>query len=100
MPQPRQDLSKAKGGTITGRGGNVQQLGKAAMRRMPAPAPAPKPAWQRLADQGVTGQGSAAANKAKLASLAPPVGTMVTAPGAPGPSDDMRAQRIPGGPTD
>lgn len=108
MPQPlRQDLSKASGGTITGRGGRVQQLGKAAMRRMPTPAPAPKLAWQQLAEQGIAGQGSAAANKAKLASLAPPVGTTVTTMGDDGadprlnrPPTDMIAKRIPGGPTD
>lgn len=35
----------------------------------PAPAAPPKPAWQQLAERGIGGQGSAAANKAKLAEL-------------------------------
>lgn len=64
-----QDLSGAAGGQLTGRGGNVQQLGPAAQRRLAAQPPAPPaapPAWKQLAQQGIAGQGSAAANRAAL----------------------------------
>lgn len=77
MPPYRQDLSKAVGGKLTGRGGKEQTLGAAAQRRIgalkptapatPAPAPKPQPAWQALAAQGIGGQGSRAANMARLA---------------------------------
>lgn len=73
----RQDLSAVKDGVLTGRAGGKQVLGPAAQRSLasavtsaaPAPASAQAPAWRRLADMGVAGQGSAAANMAKLATL-------------------------------
>lgn len=75
----RQDLSQARNGTITGRGGNTQQLGAAATRRLntmrPAKPAAPMnqtPPWQQLRQAGIPGQGSPAANRAALANLNKP----------------------------
>lgn len=69
----RQDLTRARGGTITGRGGNVQQLGAAAQRRLQGgvtqAAQPPKLPWQQLRDAGVAGQGSSAANRTAAAAL-------------------------------
>lgn len=75
----RQDLSRVSGGTLTGRGGNIQQLGAAATRRLNTMRPA-KPAgpmnqtppWQQLRQAGIPGQGSPAANRAALANLNKP----------------------------
>jgi hypothetical protein len=67
----RQDLSQARGGTITGRGGRAQQLGAAAQRRLgqqPPAQPAKLP-WQQLRDAGQQGTGSAAGNRAAAAGL-------------------------------
>lgn len=91
----RQDLSRVSGGTLTGRGGNTQQLGAAAQRRLQGQQPA-KPAWQQNAAAGIGGQGSAAANRAALAARQKPdiltamppekpgMGRPIDLPGKPG----------------
>jgi len=108
MPRPaRQDLSKAVNGTITGRGGNVQKLGAAAMRRMSPPPPGPTDAGvaKRIPD-GPTDIGVARpmpppqfADKVGRMARRIPEGAVSNAPGG---SDmmgaDMVAKRIPSNP--
>lgn len=88
--QFKQNLSGAQGGTMQGAHGGTQMLGPAAQRRaaqgprpsVPMPPagpnmaggglnPTPQPAWQQLADRGMAGQGSAAANRGALAGFQP-----------------------------
>lgn len=81
-------------------------LGRGVVNTASAPAPAgaavatPKPAWQQLREQGISGQGSAAANKAAAAGLnaAPPSGPtmMPTDPMGP-PGGGMARQIMPAG---
>lgn len=111
----RQDLASAADGKLTGRGGGTQELGAAAQRRLAAfrPSTAPSgdsspnagvstdavagggsqdeqgvPAWKGLANAGIAGQGSRAANMAKLAetqgrTMIAPVPPTLTAPVIP-----------------
>lgn len=93
----RQDLSQARNGTITGRGGRTQQLGAAAQRRLGQPSAQPaKPAWQQLRDAGQQGTGSAAGNRAAAAGL-PGGGPQIASfpmpkPDMGGPGSDMGFQ--------
>lgn len=73
-------------------GADPQQAAEAAgAPPMPGGAGAPKPAWQQLQEMGVGGQGSAAANKAKLAEIQ--AAQQPTPGGVP-----VGAQPMPGGP--
>lgn len=93
---PRQDLSGASpDGTITGRGGNVQRLGPAAMRRMASrPAAAPMPTAPSAPAPPLSDADRAAADVQVLSAAPSPsdVQALSAAMGAPPPGGG------PGGP--
>lgn len=96
QPKPQSGASAGSpGGTQTFREPNLTPGGPVVE---PAPTAPPKPAWQQLAERGIGGQGSARANKAKLAAL---LGPPPAAPGPGGPeqaASDAAALGLPAAP--
>jgi hypothetical protein len=94
---PKQDLSGAANGTITGRGGNVQQLGKAAMGRMPQASPMASTMGDGPPPGSVTPEMIDRMRTASAANPVPQIGGRMA--GFPSPSDmDLQAAQAGGAP--
>lgn len=100
---PKQDLSGATPqGTIVGRGGRTQQLGKAAMSRLPPPAAAPPTAASMSVPEGLAVNMSAPQDEftTAMAGGGPPPGAEGAAPGVVNPLEQAmgrQAQAMGGG---